>query len=136
MNKKQIAYTIFTVENIYCGITFSWKTDYSMILANHIKWISTQLFECGKANFGLLARGHFHHVMLITALLPVRPVGLMEPYIIDCVNKPGQVPRESELAVYQFECVALTYWTIDREVGRDSRFFKSLKKEEDHTNIF
>ena len=93
------------MKNIYCGITFSWKTGYAMILANHIKWISSQLFEYDKANFGLLARGHLHHVMLITA---VRPVGLMEPYITDCVNKPGQVPRESELAVYQFKCVALT----------------------------
>ena len=33
----------------------------------------------------------------------------MNPYITDWVTKPVQVPREFELAIYQFEYDALTY---------------------------
>ena len=55
----------------------SWKTAYSIILANNnLKWVSSQLFGCGKANLGPLGRGHLH-LMFITELLLVWPVGHM-----------------------------------------------------------
>ena len=74
-----------------------------MTLANSTKWTSSQLFECGKAK---------RHLMFITALLLVQPVGHVDPHITDWVTKPGQVPKEFELATYQFEYDALTYWVI------------------------
>ena len=37
------------------------KTVYSMILANNnTKWVSSQLFGCGKVKLGSLGRGHLH----------------------------------------------------------------------------
>ena len=61
----------------------SWKTVYSMILANNnTKWVSSQLFGCGRAKLGPLGRGHLHHLMFITELLLVWPVGHMNPLLI------------------------------------------------------
>ena len=55
----------------------SWKKVYSIILANNnLKWVSSQLFGCGKANLGPLGRGHLQ-LMFITELLLVWPVGHM-----------------------------------------------------------
>ena len=43
----------------------SWKTVYSMILANNnTKWVSSQLFGCGRAKLGPLGRGHLHHLFV------------------------------------------------------------------------
>ena len=50
----------------------SWKTVYSIILANNkTKWVSSQLFGCGRAKFGPLGRRHLHHLMFIIELLLV-----------------------------------------------------------------
>ena len=38
--------------------------------------------------------------------------GHMGPHKIDWFTKPAQVPREFELAAYQFECDPLDYWAI------------------------
>ena len=65
---------------------------YSLILAYNTKSVSSQLFGCGMANLGLLGREHFHHLMFITELLLVEPVGHMDPDITDQVTKPSQVP--------------------------------------------
>ena len=62
----------------------SWKTVYSIILArNNTKSVSSQLFGCGRAKFGPLGRGHLHHLIFITELLLVSPVGHMDPNITD-----------------------------------------------------
>ena len=68
----------------------NWKTVYSMILANNnTKWVSSQLFGCGRAKLEPLGRGHLHQ--LITELLLVLPVGHMDPlltlYSLLCVTK-------------------------------------------------
>ena len=65
---------------------------YSMILANNTKWVSSQLFGCGRAKLGPLGRRHLYHQMFITELLLVLPVGHIDPHITDKVTKPGQVP--------------------------------------------
>ena len=71
----------------------SWKTEYSIILArNNAKWVSTQLFGCGRAKCGPLGRGHLHHLMFITTeLLLVWPVAHMDPlltlYSLFCVTR-------------------------------------------------
>ena len=44
--------------------------------------------------------------MFITELLLIWPVG--GPSFKKCVTKPTQMPRESELTTYQFECDTLT----------------------------
>ena len=49
------------------------------------------------------------------------------------VIKPGQVPMEFELATYQFECDALTYWAnallyLTKWQRNVERFFKNLLK--------
>ena len=56
--------------------------------------------------------GKSDHLMFIAALLLVSPVGNMEPHLTNWVTKPGHVPRDFELATYQFESVILTYWAI------------------------
>ena len=52
----------------------SWKKAYAMLLANNTKWASSQLFGCGRAKLGLLAKGHLHRLMFITKLLLVWPL--------------------------------------------------------------
>ena len=69
-----------------------WKTAYSMILANNTKWDSSQLFGWRKAKLGPLGRWHLHHLMFITELLLLWPVGHMDPNITDWATKPTQVP--------------------------------------------
>ena len=69
----------------------SWEIAYSMILATNIKWVSSQLFRCGRAKHGTLGKGHLHHLMLINEVLIVWPVGYMDPNITDWVIKPIQV---------------------------------------------
>ena len=60
----------------------SWKTACSMILANNnTKWVSSQLFGCGRTKFDPLGRGHFHHLVFITELIQVLPVGHMYPLL-------------------------------------------------------
>ena len=55
-----------------------------MILANNnTKLVSSQLFGCGRAKFGPLGRGNFHHLMFFTEVLLVLPVGHMKPNITD-----------------------------------------------------
>ena len=76
----------------YCGIAkwgLSWKTAYTIILANSTKWLCCHLFGCGKTNFESLARGKFQHVMCITSLLLVT-VGQMDPHITNWVTKCAQ----------------------------------------------
>ena len=43
------------------------------------------------AKLGSLGRGHLHHLMFITELLLVLPVGHMDSHITDKVTKPSQV---------------------------------------------
>ena len=70
MNKKQLEKLI-------------WKTVYSMILPNNnAKWVSSQLFGCTRAKLGPLGRGHLHHLVFITELLPVLPVGHRDPLLM------------------------------------------------------
>ena len=74
------------------------KTVYSMILAsNNAKWVSNQLFGCGRAKLGQLGRVHLHHLMFITELLLVWPAGHMDPNTTDCATKPSQVPWNGNL---------------------------------------
>ena len=70
----------------------SWKTVHSMILVNNnTKWVFSQLFGCGKAKLESLGRGHLHHLVFITELLLVLPVGYMDPlltlYSLLCVTR-------------------------------------------------
>ena len=70
----------------------SWKTVYSMILANNnTKWVSSQLFGCARAKFGPLGRGHLRHLMFITESLLLWRIGHMDPlltlYSLFCVTK-------------------------------------------------
>ena len=74
-----------------------------MVLANYTKWVSSQVFECGKDKLGPLGRGHLHHLMFISTLLLVWPVGHMYSHVADWITKCGQVPREFELTTYQSE---------------------------------
>ena len=61
-----------------------WKTIYSMILTNNnTNGVPSQLFGCGRAKFGLLGRRHLHHLLFITELLLVWPVGHMDHNITD-----------------------------------------------------
>ena len=86
----------------------SWKTVYSMILANNnTKWVSCQLFGCSRAKLGPLERGLLHHLMFVTELLLVWPVGHMDPF----------------LTLYSLLCV--TKWQRN-----EVRFLKNLKKWE------
>ena len=79
----------------------SWKTAYAIILANNTKWVSSQLFVCGRAKLGPLGREHLHYLMFITELLLVWPIGNMDPHITDWVTKPSQVPWTGNLVIYQ-----------------------------------
>ena len=88
----------------------SWKTVYSMILANNnTEWVSSQLFRCSKTKLGPLGRGHLYHLMFIIELLLVWPVGNMDPL----------------LTLHYLLCV--TKWQRD-----EVRFLKNLRKSEDH----
>ena len=59
-----------------------------MILANNTKWVSNQLFGCGRARLGPLGRGYLHHLMIITGSLLVWPVDHMDANITDLATKP------------------------------------------------
>ena len=88
----------------------TWKTVYSIILANNnTKWVSSQLFGCGRAKFGPLGRGHLHHLMLITELLLLWPAGHMD----------------SLLTLYSLLCV--TRWQRN-----GVKFLKKLRKRDGH----
>ena len=79
----------------------SWKTVYSMILANNnTKWVSRQLFGFDSAKLGPLGRGHLHHLMFITELLLVSFIGHMDPNITDWATKPSQVPWNGNLPTW------------------------------------
>ena len=81
----------------------SWKTVYSIILANNnTKWVSSQLFWCGRAKLGPLGRGHLHHLMFITELLLVWPVGHTDPNITNWATKPSQVPWNGNLPTWMW----------------------------------
>ena len=85
---------------------FSWKTAYSMILINNAKWVSSQLFGCSRVTVGPLEMWHLYHLMFVTELLLVGPVGHIDPHMKDWVSKC------LETATYQLECDALTYRAI------------------------
>ena len=88
----------------------TWKTVYSTILTNsNTKWVSSQLFGCGRAKLGPLGRGHLHHLMFITELLLVWPVAHMDPL----------------LTPYSLLCV--TRWQRN-----GVRFLKNLQKRDSH----
>ena len=88
----------------------SWKTVYSIILANNnTKWVSSQLFGCGRAKFGPLEMGHLHHLMFITELLLLSPAGHMD----------------SLLTLYSLLCV--TRWQRN-----GVKFLKKLRKTDGH----
>ena len=99
--------------------------------ANNTKWVSSQVLRCDRAKLGPLGRRHLHHLIFITELLLVWALGHADPHLTDWITKPSQVPREFELATYQFECDALTYraihntlyciWRSDRGMGRRGR---------------
>ena len=79
----------------------SWKTIYSMILTNNnTNGVSSQLFECGRAKLGPLGKRHLHHLLFITELLLVWPVGHRDPNITDWATKPSQVPWNGNLATW------------------------------------
>ena len=88
----------------------SWKTVYSMILVNNnTKWVFSQLFGCGRTKLKPLGRGHLHHLVFITELLLVLPVGHMDPL----------------LTRYSLLCV--TTWQRN-----GVKFLKSLGKKDSH----
>ena len=94
--------TVYTVSmNTNQWERLSWKMTYSMILANNTKWVSIQLFGCGRAKLGSLGRGHFHH-LFITELLLVQPVVHIDPHITDKVTKPSQVPWTGNLQTWMW----------------------------------
>ena len=86
-------------------VRFSWKTVYSMILANNnTKWVFSQLFGYSRVKLGPP-----HHLMFITELLLVLPVGHMDPL----------------LTLYSLLCV--TKWQRN-----GVRFLKNLQKRDGH----
>ena len=84
-------YCLKVPTNTNQGERLTWKTTYSMILANNTKWVSSQLFGYDRAKLGPLGRWHLHHLMFITELLLVWPVGHIDPDITDWAIKPIQV---------------------------------------------
>ena len=86
-----------------------------MILACNSKSVSSQLFGCGRGKPGLQGQGRLHHLMYITELLLVLPVGHMNPYVTDWVTKSSSVPREFELVTYQSKSDASTYRIIHND---------------------
>ena len=65
----------------------SLKTVYSMVLANNdTKWVSIQLFGCGRTT----RKGHLYHLVFITELLLALPLGhmdhLLNLYCLLCVT--------------------------------------------------
>ena len=73
----------------------SWKTVYSIIWTNNnTKWVSTQLFGCGRAKLGPLGGGNLHHLIFITVLLIVWPVGHMDPLLTLCSLLYNKVKEE------------------------------------------
>ena len=59
-----------------------------MVLANNTKRVSSQLFGCGRAKLGPLGRVYLQHLfitelLLLLQLINSRPVGHMDPHIID-----------------------------------------------------
>ena len=88
----------------------SWKTVYSMVFAKiNSRWVSSQLFRCSRAKLGPLGRGHLDHLVFITELLLVWPVGHMD----------------SLLALYSLLCVKK--WQRN-----EVRFLKNFQKRESH----
>ena len=83
-----------------------------MILANNTKWVCGHLLGCGKTKFEQLPRRYFHHLMSIPPIFLIWTVDHVDPHITNWVNKFAQVPREFELATYQFECDTLAYSAI------------------------
>ena len=98
-------------ENVYQGIA-KWNFILKDSLCNDTKWVCIHLFWYGKANFKLLARGNFHHLMFIIALLLVWAVGYMDPDKTDWVSKHAKVLREFELATCRFKCDTSAFWPI------------------------
>ena len=82
----------------------SWKTIYSMILTNNsnTNGVSSQLFGCGRAKLGPLETRHLHHLMFITELLLVWPVGHMDPNITNWTTKSKQVPWNGNLPTWMW----------------------------------
>ena len=81
----------------------SWKTKYSMILTNNnTNRVSSQLFGYDRAKFRPLGRRHLHHLMFITELLLVWPVGHMDPNITDWATNPSQMPWNCNLPTWMW----------------------------------
>ena len=115
----------------------SWKTAYAMILANNAKWVSNQLFGCGKAKLGPQGQGDLYHLMFITELLIVWPVCQMSSYVADWSLNLDKCPGKLNCQATNFLTYTLTYaticnalyglWKCDRGMGRD--FWGACKRE-------
>ena len=93
---------------------FSWKTAYSMILANDTKWVYSQLFGCDRAKRGPLGGGtssppNVYH-WIVTNLIIVF-TSLVTWTLISQTESLNQ-SKCSEVAIYQLECDALIFRTI------------------------
>ena len=107
--------SILSIQSQWTKVRISSKTGYATILVNNTNWISNQLFRCVKTN--LEPKGYPRPLLFLPALFQELPAGHMEPHITDWVAKSCHVPKGFELAAYQFECDALTYWAIRNNLG-------------------
>ena len=97
--------TVYTVSmNTHQWQRLSWKTEYSVILANNTKWVPSQLFGYGMAKLGTLGRGQCHNLISVTGLLLVWPVGHMDPH------KQSQVPRTGNLSSWMWHLKLLSHF--------------------------
>ena len=92
---KNTIYTVSLITNQWERLSL--KTPYSMTLANNTKRVSSKLFGCSRAKLEPLRRGHLQHLMFITELLLVWPVGHIDPHITDWITKPSQIPWTGNL---------------------------------------
>ena len=87
-------------------VRLSWKIAYAMILANNTKWVSCQLFVCGRVKLGSLGKRHPHHLS-ITEFLLIRPVGHMDPHITDWVTRHTQEPWAGNMPIFQVVYISI-----------------------------
>ena len=137
LDHKNTVCTVSTSTNHWDSL--SWKMAYSMILVNNTKWVSSQLFGCGRAKLGPLRKGTSSPLRVYQSLL-VWPVGHMDSHITDWATKPSQVWLTGNLPTWMWglnlQChskYSLLYVTKWQRNGE--RFLNNLKKREGHVEI-
>ena len=118
----------------------NWKTAYSWILVNNTMWVSSQLFGCGWAKPGPLGRVHLHHLMFITELLLVWPVGHIDPLLRDWATKPSQVPWNGNPPTWMWRLNLQSHSQYSLFCGtkwqrNGNKFLKNLQTKDGHFEI-